>query len=57
MDIIFFPPKMLSDLSVSYGPENMVNCSLRASMYNIESAEEFLVETVVTDGICQTQPV
>jgi hypothetical protein len=29
-------------------------------MYNnesAESAEEFLVETVVTDGICQTQPV
>lgn len=48
---------MLSNLSVSYGPENMVNCSFRAGMYNNESAEEFLVETVVTDGICQTEPV
>jgi len=48
---------MLSNLSVSYGLENVVNCSLRVSMYNSESAEEFLVETVVTDGICQTHPV
>jgi len=47
---------MLSDVSVSYGSENVVNFSLRDSMYNNES-EEFLVETVVTDGICQTQPV
>jgi hypothetical protein len=52
MDIIPPTPKMLSDLSVSYGPEILVNCSLRASMCNNESAEEFLVETVVTDGIC-----
>jgi hypothetical protein len=56
MDINFFLPQM-SSLSVSYGLENMVNCSLRASMYNNESAEEFLFEIVVTDGIFQTQPV
>jgi len=49
--------KVLSNLSVSYGPENVVNYSLRASMSNNESAEEFLVEIVVTDGVCQTQPV
>jgi hypothetical protein len=38
---------------VSYDQENVINCSLRAVMYNNKSVGRFLVETVVTDGICQ----
>jgi hypothetical protein len=40
MDIKYF---VCLNLGVSFGLENMVNCSLGVSMYNNESIEAFLM--------------